>query len=202
MIYVFDLDGTLIDSTFRHGYLMGRLLREEGIEVEESFWDRYLNLKREGLNSKAVLRDVYGFEEGLVDRVVKKWVEQIESDDSIETLERIKVRGNKIYYLSLRQREDAAIDELKRLGIYDYAEEVFIGKPSEGVQYKVGKLRLLKSIDKIKMVGDTEVDYEAAKNVSSSFVGLYRGFRSKSFWDGMSIHSIKDLKEIKKEKQV
>lgn len=207
MIYVFDLDGTLIDSTFRHGFLMERLLSKEGITVEEDFQERYMRLKRDGMSSKTVLRDAYGLNPDLVNKVVKKWVEQIESDemlaldklydDSIETLERIKETGSQIYYLSLRQRKDAAICELKRLGIYDFAEEVYIGKPSEGVEYKVEKLRRLKMMDEVLMIGDTEIDYEASETSKALYYLLNRGFRSRSYFERSHVLTKDTLHDLK-----
>lgn len=207
MIYVFDLDGTLIDSTFRHGFLMERLLNAEGIKTEESFQERYMNLKSDGMSSKAVLKDVYGLDDDLVDRVVKKWIDQIESDemlafdklydDSIDTLERIKGRGEKIYYLSLRQRKKAAIEELKRLGIYEYAEEVYIGKPSAGVKFKAGKLiKLKKGKNNVIMVGDTEVDVKASINAGTGRYIVNRGFRSSVFFESFQIITIKGMDQL------
>ncbi len=191
MIYVFDLDGTLVDSTYRHGYLMEKLLQDEGIKVEDGFKEKFLDLKRDGLSSMTILQDVYIYDKCLVKRVVEKWIGQIESDemlafdrlydDSIEILGRIRESGFQIFFMSLRQRQKAVLEELRRLGLIEYADKVYIGKPFDGVKYKAECLDELRKRDKVIMVGDTEVDYEAAKLCGVECFMLSRGFRSEDY---------------------
>ena len=206
MKYVFDLDGTLIDSTYRHGYLMKEILEEEGIQLEKDFQEKYMDYKRNGLSSKEVLNEIYNFDVSLTDRVVDKWVKQIESDDmlchdilyndSIGVLKKIRNHGMKVYYLSLRQRKTSAIEELKNLRIFDYADEIFVGKPSEGVEYKMSILNQLGGAEKTIMIGDTMIDAEAAIGAKVDFFILNRGFRSQNYFDARGINTFNSLEEL------
>lgn len=53
-----------------------------------------------------------------------------------------------------------------------------------------------KVYDRIVIVGDTEVDYNAAVNSGNEFYVLNSGFRSKLFWDNKNITSYNRLDEI------
>ena len=201
MIYVFDLDGTLIDSSLRHGILINRILLEEGMEADDAFMNKYMENKRNGMNSKMTLQAEYGLDEKTADRLVSKWIDGIESDelllndklyfDSIETLEKLKNRQKRISFLSLRNRKDAAIKELKRLGIFDYATDIFIGNTNLGKQYKANKLKELRHREEVIMIGDTEIDYEASRMAGVKSYILDRGFRSMDYFKlyGIQTHS-------------
>ncbi len=206
MIYVFDIDGTLVDSSYRHGFLMKNLLIEEGIKVNSDFQKKFLDYKRNGMNSRAVLKDVFGFEENVTNRVVSRWIREIESDemldydvlysDSIGVLERLS--NERIIFLSIRKRKNAAIRELKRLKIYNYAEEVFIETPGT-TNMKIKRLKEIKNGNRqevIQMIGDTEIDYEAAKKNDVKSYILNRGFRSEFFWRKNRVLSYSQLTEL------
>ncbi len=48
MTFVFDLDGTLIDSTARHYILMRKILSDKGISVASGFDESYMKYKADG----------------------------------------------------------------------------------------------------------------------------------------------------------
>ena len=202
MIYVFDLDGTLIDSELRHGVLIKRILGNAGIPTDGDFLNKYLEKKRMGKNSKMILLEEFIIDEEAADTLVGEWIEGIENDemllydklyfDSLDTLKRIKESSQNIYFLSLRNRKDAAVSELKRLGIYDYATDLYIGATELGELYKAKKLTELKTIDEVIMIGDTEIDYEASKMAGVSSYIVSRGFRNEEFLNTNSIKSFMD----------
>ena len=206
MIYVFDLDGTLIDSELRHGILIKKVLQEEGLAINASFVDKYIENKKCGKNSKIILKEEYGLDEGIINSIVNKWISEIESDemlqydklfyDSLEILEKLRKSSYSIYFLSLRSRRDAAIKELNRLGIFHYATGIYIGDPLLGKQYKAKKLQEISLREEVIMIGDTEIDYEASEIARVSSYILSRGFRNESFLNKNGIKSYIDLSHL------
>ena len=200
MIYVLDLDGTLIDSTARHGALLKALLDNSKIEYPINLEDDYLTHKRNGYSTKHFLQEKLLLNEKQSNEISSQWINHIEDevwvakdklyDDAIQFLESIYSK-NMVVYLSSRLREDILLQELDGLKIDHYASGTFVSNPSEGVYGKEKHLKTLKSThnEQIIMIGDTEIDYHAAINANCDFFVLNRGFRNKQFWDVQGILS-------------
>lgn len=75
MTYVFDLDGTLIDSRERHWQLMKKLLRKHGVEAYDDFAESYMSYKADGHSGLDYLIDVMGIEQGLAKVVQQEWIQ-------------------------------------------------------------------------------------------------------------------------------
>ena len=194
MIYVFDLDGTLIDSSKRHWMLMKKLLNNFGVTVPNSFSTDYLSYKSDGHNGKQYLIQVMGINENIADRIHKQWVEHIEDDewleldclydDAISTLNKIETE---ILLLTIRNNRDGVLRETARLGLNRYNLKIIV--------HGENKADVLKRLsDKCVMVGDTEVDYSAAIEASTEYYILNRGFRSRKYWQKKSVQSYDDLR--------
>lgn len=193
MTFVFDLDGTLIDSTARHYILMRKILSDKGISVASGFDESYMKYKADGNNGKKYLTDVLGINEADAALIQREWVKQIEDesyllydklyDDSISTLNLI---NDSIVFLTIRSNESGIRNEIKRLGIDKY--------PLIVLSHGMDKADAIKDInDKVTVIGDTELDYKAAIDTGSDYYILNRGFRSKQYWDQRGVISHSDL---------
>lgn len=207
MIFVVDIDGTIIDSSKRHSILLKNILHSHKIEVSSIQLDFYMEYKRDGNSTTSFLTQILKIPETESKLIAKEWVEEIESvemikndclyKDSIKFLNSIS-KNNAVYYLSSRQSEKNLLAELKKLDVLQFADFVYISSPSEGYKGKVKFINKIKekSNDSLTIIGDTEVDYKAAIETEINYFLVNRGFRSKKYWDSKTICSYNDLLEV------
>lgn len=192
MTFVFDIDGTLVDSSERHVILLDELLCEYGYnsKIDQSF----LKYKSFGNSTRKYLTEILLMDEEMAEEVNKAWIQGIEEisylksdvlyDDTMKVLDILRESGQEIYYLSSRADRDTLLYELKWLGIFDYAKEIHVVNPGSGNRdksyYLAGIINRVK--DKVIMAGDTEMDYLAATEAGCQYYMLNRGFRNKAFW--------------------
>ena len=136
MIYIFDLDGTLIDSSERMYRLFCDLIPACSLTKNE-----YWNYKRNKINHKKLIEMLYpqvSFEE-FNDRWMplieeKKYLDMDENyPDTLGVLSGLKGNGNALYLLTARQSKKSLIEELQRLGLLDFFNDVIT---TEGRQSK------------------------------------------------------------------
>ena len=205
MRYVLDLDGTLIDSSERHYLLMQQILDKKSYNSEE-----FMRYKADGNSGKKYLTECLKLPEAVALEIMTLWQAQIEEEqwlaydklypDTLEFLDWIKSRDERIYFLTARQRKDAVLDEVKRLGIADYADEICVVSPAEASEQKKAFVKKIQdhciNNDSVYIVGDTENEYQLARDLSLPYSILNRGFRSKKYWDEQGVLSISSLREI------
>ncbi len=201
MIFVLDLDGTLIDSFARHGLLLEELLQEYAPEFHVRTAE-YMDYKRSGHNNYQYLTECLGLPETTARKICHKWVEHIEDPDwlqydklygdALPFLESIKSHGDQIIFLSARQNAASAHAEVRRLGLDQYADEIIFVNQTAQYPTKAAYLgKLLSSSAKsslflpvecdIIIIGDTEDEFGAAlANQIPPFI-LSRGFRSSGY---------------------
>lgn len=208
MIYVLDLDGTLIDSSIRHGELLRDILNKYNINCSVNFENEYLEFKRNGGSTFYYLQDVMGLSKVLCTEISRKWIEHIEDwkwllkdilyDDALPFLNRIS-KENTIVYLSSRQSITNLFKELNSLCIDRFAKEIFVSNPLDGYKGKEHYLKEIKHMyqDKIVVIGDTEVDAKAANSENCEFIAINRGFRSVIFWNQIGIRSFDSLDKLR-----
>lgn len=196
MTFVFDLDGTIIDSSSRHHILMKELLSDNGISTASDFADEYMKFKADGNSGKRYLTSVMGLDEQTASSIQNEWIRRIEDEsllcfdelypDALNTLNKIE---DNIIFLTIRSNEEGLRNELKRLNIDNY--------PVVVLSHGMNKADALRKIDgDLTIVGDTEIDYQAALDVNADFYILNRGFRSKEYWDKRDVPSHDDLSEL------
>ncbi len=78
-MYVFDLDGTLIDSTKRHHLLMAKLLKEAGQEIPCSFAKEYMDYKASGHSGRQYLEQRLHIPADLAADIQQRWTAEIEN---------------------------------------------------------------------------------------------------------------------------
>ena len=136
MIYIFDLDGTLIDSSERMYRLFCDLIPECSLTKDE-----YWNYKRNKINHKKLIEMLYpqvSFEE-----FNDRWMPLIEEKkyldmdrnypDTLDVLSEMKGNGNTLYLLTARQSKKSLMEELQRLDLMFFFNAVIT---TEGKQSK------------------------------------------------------------------
>ena len=181
---VVDLDGTIINSTKRHYLLLKKLLRDNSIFVNFDHQE-YLSYKRNGHNNYSFLTKKLNLDPELANKIQKEWINNIESPelistdslypDAIKFLNDIKNLGHNIIFLTSRQSQENLHKELKHLGLMIFPKQIIVVCGS-----KVDALRNISDKPKI-MIGDTEMDFEAAEESNAKSYILDRGFRSSHF---------------------
>lgn len=205
MIYVFDLDGTLIDSKVRHYALMERLFKKNGILPTEFFPADYMQYKSEGNSGLNYLMNVMRLPKEIAQELNIQWINSIEKEellcldvlygDSIETCNKCIENNIQIIIFTSRHNSIGTKRQLVNLGLEKYAYKTKI--VDSYYQNKVDEIRTINQTEKIDLIiGDTEVDYCAAKTINCPFYMLNRGFRSKKYWDKMMVTSFEDLSKL------
>lgn len=204
MIYVFDLDGTLIDSSERHFLLMCDVLKHYNFSVPSKFETDFIEYKANGNSGFDYLSKVLQIDLPIARKIISDWIAEIEDEkwlrfdrlyeDTIKTCEQCIKNGQSLYYLTSRKNREGLHNELQRLKIDQYPIKVIIVDPVYAKKEKAEALRLIvKEYSQCIMVGDSEIDYYAACQTNSSYYILNRGFRSELYWDQRGIISYPSL---------
>lgn len=206
MIFVLDLDGTLIDSSRRHYVLMEKLINEYCPECDFNSAD-FMAYKGLGNSGKDYLTKVLKLDKDIADSIMKKWGESIESEEYVDTdelypdtirfLDTLKLKGYEIIFLSARKNRAVTIKELDRLGIKGYADSIHVVSPFRATEEKLEVIQAYMDFGKeVIIVGDTENEYDTAYNAGINYFVLNRGFRSKEYWDSRDVITLDDLDRL------
>jgi phosphoglycolate phosphatase-like HAD superfamily hydrolase len=202
--YVFDLDGTIIDSTQRHVILLKKLLTEENLDYGNEIDEKYLEYKRLGKDGLDFLSSVLKLPDIVSASIHRRWIEEIESDDMLDLdklyIESIpllkKLNKEDVFFLTSRKRSDAALGEVERFRLNELSKETFVVNPSNSERKRDVLARLKGYYTDVVMIGDTENDYDEAIAAEVKVYVLNRGFRSKDYWNHRNIKSFSSLQEI------
>ena len=214
MIAFLDLDGTLIDSSERHHVLMESLVSSRCAYIRQGGsvcgtlpgkpFDakEYMEFKASGKSGKLYLKDVLGFDDASAQMIQKAWIAQIETKELTDTdrlypdalpfLENLKVNGYHTVYLTARRERELLEDELERLDIRRYADELAIADPFRAFDEKLALAeRILKEHpgEEALIVGDSENEYDIALTLGIRSYILSRGSRNRAFWDEKGVGS-------------
>lgn len=198
-----DVDGTLLDSSARHTVLLRDLFREEGLAWPAAAPD-YLAYKADGHSTRAWLLEAGLTEEQAAD-LATRWQARIETPpylaldraypDAIPFLQAVRGQGNAVVLVSARQDADALRDTLERCGLLPLAEELLVVPPVHAADEKAARLRGRIAPGDV-MVGDTEADLNAARQLELPCYLLDRGFRSRRYWQQQGIKSYGSLPAV------
>ena len=202
MIIYMDLDGTIIDSSYRHIAVLKDVLDDNGLHFDIT---DYLDCKRNGVSTYTYLISNLKISSDIAKIIARNWIDTIEANqyldldilypDSIPFLKYVAEKDYEIHYVTARNNKKGLYDELSRLGIDKYATRIIAVDTVDSISNKK------KSIDFahcFAIIGDTEVDYEVAVSSDVNYYILNRGFRSKGYWDARHIKSYDDLDCIAK----
>ena len=196
MTYLFDFDGTLVDSMPTYGSQMLRILEETGTPYPDDVIKIITPLGYVGTAKYYLeLGMPLSFEE-ITERMGRYMYEQyannIPAKDTVrETLLALRARGDKLNVLTASRHE--ALDPcLTRLGIFDIFDNVwscddFGMSKSNPEIYILAAERLGKSVEDVIFVDDNIVADQTAKSVGMTVYGVY---------DDSSQDYIDDLKVV------
>lgn len=185
--YMFlDLDGPILDGRLRHYNCYKDIIEDMGgIPLDT---DAYWNAKRIGLNKKIVCE-----ESGIsVDysKFIEEWKNRIEDIKYLKYdvlkpgfLDVIKIMKNfskKLCLVTLRNNKENLLSQLEWLGIKEIFSEIVVCSGSD-INPKYLALKEY-SFDKAILIGDTEIDIEAADMLGTDFIGIINGLRTEAIF--------------------
>jgi phosphoglycolate phosphatase len=197
---VFDFDGTLVDVRERHyqtyrstaAALGGRPLDPE----------RYWALKRRGQGWAEILagsRIAAGAER----RFVARFVARIEAPEQLrldhlfpgvrEALAALRRRGDRLVLLSLRRSASGFTEQVQRLGLAGEFERVRAGHSQPAGHHD--KLQLIHELGirpPAVVVGDTEADVLAARELGVPAIGVASGLRTRAYLERLGAAPVLD----------
>lgn len=203
MNLVFDLDGTLIDSSQRHKLVFRDVLEKHGILISPLQQEEYMRYKSLGNSTMDYLIAVMHLPENQAKQLVEDWVLLIEDEqylssdqlypDVLDILHKLSASHN-IMYLTARKNRDGVEQQLKQYGLSTISKQLSVVSP---INAKKEKKQVIERFGLIKadtiIIGDTYIEYAVADELGINCIILNRGFRSKEYWDELGILSYPSL---------
>ncbi|NQY43848.1 MAG: FkbM family methyltransferase [Legionellales bacterium] len=194
-----DLDGTVLDSRERHKIVLQNCLAKRKLSFP---LEDLLVFKSTGKNNIIYLKK-YITDDKLINEIQEDWIENIEKKDYLEKdilysdtrffLKKASLKFNLILITARSNKENAywQISDLNIAKYFKFCIVVPTGKDASKL-----KAKELKKFKIDYLIGDTEVDEFAAKDLGVKFVALNSGFRSKEFWDSKNVSSYNNLSAV------
>lgn len=192
---ILDLDGPILDSSRRHHEAYQRILRQHGRRPldQAGYWQT----KRAGTSAAEILRQTDDLD--ILEAFQEQWLRTIESEEllqfdrvqvaALERLDQWKAEGFRLSLVTLRSSEEAARLQLMRTGVLLRLDDLAIVPHSAGFDGKREAVlkwqRDLRSTPSL-WIGDSEVDYKAARSLGIRVVLLANGVRDRDFLDRFS----------------
>jgi phosphoglycolate phosphatase len=202
----FDLDGTLIDCSKRNYMVYEKCTIKLG-GYPLSFND-YWRRKRKKEKFESILSD------SLIqnnDKFFEIWFKEIESYKNlvfdkpfpftVDVLDKL-INNNNIYLVTLRRKPKNLIKELKYLDLYKYFTDIHVGNENLEDKYSILK-KIIKEKTASVIIGDTELDIEAAKRLRVKCIAVSSGIRSAEYLMKLNPDVlVNDISEITKLKDI
>lgn len=194
MLIGFDLDGTLLDSSRRHGEALKRAGSDFDIQFTDDKVSKYLQIKREGKTGLEALRTL-GITKAA--EIHRRWIQVIECEDLVridslypDTL--ATLQRTRSVVVTSRQDSTLARAQVAWLGILDLLENFIAIRPQDNIT----KSTASKNYNFDAIIGDTEVDLQWALDRNVPFFASSFGFRSVAFWNAHNIRPYSSLSAI------
>lgn len=189
-VIILDLDGPILDSKLRHYQCYKDILEERGYTPmpREKYWE----MKRKRQDRKRLLA-VTGAE-AIYDIFLTEWLDRIESmkmlaldkiqPNALTKLQEWRNLGLYMVLATMRQHPEQLHNQLRELEIKYFMDQIVVCDYLRG---GIGKALAVKDVvqdfypKRSLWVGDTEVDFEAAKFLGSPVWLIYQGIRSKAY---------------------
>lgn len=177
---IFDLDGTLIDSSERMYRLFQKLIPDSKL-TKEQYW----NLKRNKINHQMILEKY--FPQYDFDSFNSIWLEQIELDeylnmdcnypDTIKVLTAL-CKNREIVLLTARQSKERLYSELERLELKQFFSHILVTETNTTKDALLKEVRLAQSANDL-FVSDMGKDILIGKSYGYLTVGITHGFMNE-----------------------
>lgn len=178
----FDLDGTLVDSSERHYQVYKKLiLGLAGVPLSKSdYWnlirakaDKRLILQKSRVSADRAEQYLNSFV-AEIELMKNLKLETLMGNNVLELLRRLK-QSHTLFLITQRRQKKNAEKQVVELGLNKYFNKVI------ACDDKVSIIKSLLStkLDENIVVGDTEADINAAKELGIKSVGLLSGFRNE-----------------------
>lgn len=196
MVYLFDFDGTLVDSMDAFSSTMLRILNESGVDYPDDVIKIITPLGYKGASKYFRELGVKFTDEELIGFMNKYAIEHYENTieakpDVVDTLKILKERGDSLNVLTASPH--CMLDPcLKRIGIYDMFDKVwscddFDTTKSDPNIYKMAAKRLGVGVDEVTFLDDNFNADKTAKQAGMRVIGVY---------DSSSDEFVEDIKAV------
>jgi phosphoglycolate phosphatase-like HAD superfamily hydrolase len=195
-VFATDFDGTLVDCRRRQLAVVAEALAARGADSSRDFLGRHWRLKREGMNTcDALIHE--GMDQGLAKRIADDFKAVVEDErflvldrpfPSVErTLDLLRREGYSVHVLTARTRPGSVAAQIERL-FGRSVDEVHVVSPRRAADEKAA---ILRTIEPVCFVGDSESDAQAASAGNVPFFGVSCGQRSATHLraHGIRVHS-------------
>lgn len=178
-----DLDGVLLDVSARYYKVHADICAELGTDpgTFEGFW--------EGKRRRASVEELSGLPRAAALEYRKRWTLLIESPDYLpldvwlpqaRTALLLLNRAYTVVVVTLRRRKDALRAQLKELSFPKVAQVLSAAPKTRPWDTKAGLIRSSPHFTgNDVVVGDTEVDIRAGRELGATTVGVLSGLRAK-----------------------
>jgi phosphoglycolate phosphatase len=183
-----DMDGTVLDVSGRHHRVYARTIRLFGGKplTKREYW----KLLRRDSGWQQVLVES-GLKPELLSAFLEGFIEGIESPDMLAT-DKLVVGGRAsltrlggdhcLYLVSLRRSRANLVEQLDRLDIGKYFDQVAVGhSDAPAYRNKVELIARMPDFEEGIVIGDTEADILAAKELNLTSVAVLSGIRGMEY---------------------
>ena len=180
--YLFDFDGTLVDSMPTYGALMLRILDEHGIKYPENIIKIITPLGFVGTAKYFIGMGLEKSEDELVammnEYAIDAYTNRIPAKNNvIEVLKKLKAAGHSLNVLTASPH-DTLDPCLKRLGIFDIFDNVwscndFATTKADPEIYRMAAKRMGKDVSEVIFLDDNFNADKTAKEAGMVVIGVY-----------------------------
>ncbi len=182
MTYIFDFDGTLVDSVPYYGKAMEDLLDEHGIKYPDNFVEIITPLGYGGTAEYVVSLGLQMKPKEFVDTIISTLIYYYENviplkNNVKEKLFELKEAGHSLNILTASPH--IVVDPcLKRTGIYELLDNVWTCEDlghikSETVIYEIAAKKLGKKVEEGSFLDDNITSLATAKKAGMKAIGVY-----------------------------
>lgn len=186
-ILYFDLDGTLVDVRRRHYAAYVDTAHELGLTPlpERAYWDRI----RQGASNADLMR---GADPERQTQFARQWQERVESPSYVRldtlipgaraTLASLR-ESYELVLVTLRQDRESLLEQLDELSLTKFFSAIYSADEPAGTGSKAKLIRLLQNDDGKSgvVIGDSEADIEAARELGLRSLCVTTGLRDRSY---------------------
>ena len=186
-----DLDGPLLDGKLRHYYCYKFIL--EKFNFTPVGIDEYWESKRALITRLDLLK--MSDAEAIYDEFLSLWIGMIEGPEALaldtvqigafDSLERLRSLSIKLTLVTLRKNKSALDKQLETTELDKFLDNVLVCDHSEGAEGKVNAVRsnfgIKGGLENALWIGDTEVDFMAAKSLGCPIILVANGLRNECY---------------------